>query len=212
MNDLPAGPFGCILADPPWRFKTWSPAGMDRSPDGRKPRPGEAWQTFRNRQIQTAPENHYPTMALDDLCALPVAAAAAKDSVLILWVVDSMIPEALQVGAAWGFTYKTSVFIWEKGREGFSPKPSLGYWSRKQAEQAFLFTRGSPKRLSKGVEQIIHCPRGAHSAKPDRQYERIEALVGGPYLELFARSRRPGWSAWGNQVGVRDGGLFEAAE
>jgi N6-adenosine-specific RNA methylase IME4 len=84
----------------------------------------------------------------------------------------------------------------------------MGYWTRKQTEQCWLFTRGAPKRLSKGVEQIIHCPRGAHSAKPEQQYGLIEALVGGPYLEMFARTTRPGWTAWGDQVGVRDSELL----
>ena len=209
MTDLPAGPFGCILADPPWRFKTWSPGSeWIALQTGRAPNRESLWQTFRNRQIQTKPENHYSTMAHDEMCAMPVGSVAAKDCVLLLWVVDSMIPEALQVGEAWGFKFKTSVFIWAKGREGVVPHPSLGYWSRKQAEQCFLFTRGAPKRLSKGVEQIIFCPRGPHSAKPEQQYDRIEALVGGPYLELFARRTRKNWSSWGNEVGVRDGTLF----
>ena len=128
-----------------------------------------------------------------------------------MWVVDSHLPDALALGQAWGFTFKTNAFVWFKSRgENISPVPSMGYWTRKQTEQCWLFTRGSPKRLSKGVEQALFCGRGAHSAKPDRQYERIEALVGGPYLELFARSERPGWSAWGNEVGVRDGLLLGA--
>lgn len=135
---------------------------------------------------------------------------------LVFWLVLSA-PVGLVVGRlllkrfrAWGFRFiRSEVFIWVKSREGYSPKLAMGYWSRNGGEIAALFTRGSPKRLSKGVEQIIHCPRGAHSAKPDLQYERIEALVGGPYLELFARSARPNWSAWGNEVGVRDGSLAE---
>lgn len=80
------------------------------------------------------------------------------------------------------------------------PRMSMGYWTRKQTEQCWLFTRGKPKRLSKGVRQVIRDPRREHSRKPDEQYARIEALVGGPYLELFARQQRPGWTSWGNQV------------
>ena len=125
-----------------------------------------------------------------------------------MWVVDSHMEEALALGKAWGLAFKTCAFVWVKSRYGYSPRPTLGYWTRKQTEQCWLFTRGSPKRLSKGVEQNHPLPRGAHSAKPDQQYDRIEALVGGPYLELFARSRRPGWEAWGNEVGKRDGTLF----
>ncbi len=186
------GPFGCILADPPWRFKAF---------DGRDclPTTAKEWGCA---------VVHYSTTETADLATIPVASVAAKDCALFMWVVDSHMEEALALGKAWGFKFKTSAFVWVKGREGYSPRPTLGYWTRKQSEQCWLFTRGSPKRLSKSVEQLIFCPRGAHSAKPDRTYEHIEALVGGPYLELFARSARPGWSAFGNEVGVRDGTLF----
>lgn len=187
MNDLPAGPFGCILADPPWAFNSWAHDGV---------------------LAQRTAASHYGTTKTEDLKLIPVNTVAAKDCALFMWVVDFHMPAAFELATAWGFEFKTAAFVWVKGREGYNPVPGMGYWTRKQTEQCWLFTRGSPKRLSKGVEQIIHCPRGAHSAKPDRQYERIEALVGGPYLELFARSKRPGWSAWGNEVGVRDGGLF----
>jgi N6-adenosine-specific RNA methylase IME4 len=117
----------------------------------------------------------------------------------------------LDLGRAWGFEFKTCAFVWVKSKLGGYPHVGMGYWTRKQTEQCWLFTRGKPKRIGKGVEQLIHCPRGAHSAKPDLQYDAIERLVGGPRLELFARSARPGWSAWGNEVGARDGSLFAAA-
>ena len=190
MIELPAGPFACILADPPWAFKTFS--GRHGTPHR-----GE--------------HDHYVTTATSDLCEIPVASVAAKDAALFMWVVDSHLPDALALGRAWGFEFKTCAFVWVKSRRGGWAVPGMGYWTRKQTEQCWLFTRGSPKRLSKGVEQIIHCPRGAHSAKPDAQYDAIEALVGGPRLELFARSRRPGWEAWGNEIGARDGALFGAA-
>lgn len=186
---LPAGPFGCILADPPWAFTSWT----------------------GDRELPTSSKTeHYKTTKTEDLCKLPVADVVAKDCALFMWVVDSHFGDAMTLGAAWGFEFKTCAFVWVKSKLGGWPVVGMGYWTRKQTEQCWLFTRGSPKRLSKGVEQIIHCPRGAHSAKPDRQYEHIEALVGGPYLELFARSARPSWTAWGNEVGARDGSLEEA--
>lgn len=76
----------------------------------------------------------------------------------------------------------------------------FGYWTRKQVEPCWLFTRGSPKRVSKGVRQLIVEPRREHSRKPEAQYARIEALVDGPRLELFARSQRAGWDSWGNEI------------
>lgn len=192
--DLPRvdGGFGCILADPPWSFLTY----------GNK-------RTTPHRGAQ----EHYGVTDTADLAKLAVGDVAAKDCALFMWVVDSHLPDALTLATSWGFNFKTCAFVWVKSREGGYAKIGMGYWTRKQTEQCWLFTRGSPRRLGKGVRQIIHCPRGAHSAKPDVQYEHIETLVGGPYLELFARSRRPGWSAFGNEVGARDGLLFaEAAE
>jgi len=187
MTELPAGPFACVLADPPWAFRTYG--GKDGTP-------------------HRGAHDHYETAKAESLASLLISSICAKDCALFMWVVDSHFDEALALGAAWGFTFKTCAFVWLKSREGYDPIPGMGYWTRKQTEQCWLFTRGSPRRRSKGVNQVIHCLRGAHSAKPDEQYERIESLVPGPYLELFARSQRPGWSAWGDQVGVRDGPLF----
>lgn len=195
MSDLPPGPFGCILADPPWGFLTY-----------------EKHRTTPHRGA----EEHYKTMSHEELLALPVAACASKDAALFMWIVDSHFDEALALGAAWGFKFKTVAFIWlketENGRQldifkGESdPRISMGYWTRKQAEICLLFTRGKPKRLSKAVRQVIRDPRREHSRKPDEQYARIAALVGGPYLEMFARQAAPGWTAWGNQTDK-----FEAA-
>jgi N6-adenosine-specific RNA methylase IME4 len=181
---LPAGPFGCILADPPWQFATYGGA----------------------KAVPTQSADPYATMSLDQLASLPVAKAAAKDCALFMWVVDSHFDQALELGARWGFTFKTCAFVWVKSRgPHLRPDLGMGYWTRKQTEQCWLFTRGKPKPLGRGVEQALFCGRGAHSAKPEEQYERIEALVGGPYLELFARQTRAGWSAWGNQTTARDG-------
>lgn len=190
MIALPDGPFACILADPPWAFMTY---GGTAAVPGREQ------------------NQHYGTMGEGELVAMPVADIAAPDAALFMWVVDSHLDQALALGRAWGFEFKTCAFVWVKSKAGGWPHVGMGYWTRKQTEQCWLFTRGKPKRLGRGVQQIIHCPRGAHSAKPDLQYDAIERLVGGPRLELFARSARPGWTAWGNEVGARDGLLFGEA-
>jgi N6-adenosine-specific RNA methylase IME4 len=186
------GGFRTILADPPWAFRTYS------NNNGTVPYRGS-----------DAP---YRVASFEDMAALPVQAVAASDCALFMWVIDSHLDAALRLGNAWGFSFKTCAFVWFKGRnEGVVPKIGMGYWTRKQTEQCWLFTRGKPSRLSKVVEQALFCGRGRHSAKPDAQYERIEALVDGPYLELFSRLSRPGWVAWGDQAGSRDE-LFEAAQ
>lgn len=184
--DLPAGPFGCILADPPWSFKTWS--GKTGTPH------------------RTA-NDHYVTTETGSLCDIPVADIAAKDCALFMWVVDSHIPDAIDLGRAWGFEPKTRAFTWRKIAANGHARIGMGYWTRKQTEMCLLFTRGKVKRKDKGVREIIDAPRREHSRKPDEQYERIERLVDGPYLELFARQAWPGWSAWGNQVGRFEAGV-----
>lgn len=170
--------YGVILADPPWSFATYG---------------GKQATSHRSA------EDHYSTMSHADLLALPIKELAAKDAALFLWVVDSHFPEALALGRAWGFEFKTCAFIWVKTTRDGDPRMGMGYWSRKETEQLWLFTKGKPKRLSMGVRQLIFAPKREHSRKPDEQYAKIEALVGGPFIEIFARQRYPGWDQYGNQ-------------
>lgn len=164
--------YGAILADPPWHFKTWSAKGGGKSAS-----------------------NHYSTMTLDEMAALPVDDWAAKDCVLFMWSLNSMPEQALYLIDAWGFAFKTAAFTWVKtGRLG------MGYWTRQNSERCLLATRGKPKRLNADVREIITAKPREHSRKPDEQYDRIERLVSGPYLEMFARPpHRPGWDVWGDQ-------------
>jgi N6-adenosine-specific RNA methylase IME4 len=123
----------------------------------------------------------------------------------------------LRTVEAWGFEYKTCGFCWIKADatqiemfdEEVTADMLLGYWTRSNSEVCLLATRGSPKRLAADVRQAIIAPKREHSRKPDGIHERIERLVAGPYIELFARQRRPGWDVWGNEVdkfsGVYDG-------
>lgn len=139
-------------------------------------------------------------MPFDEIAALPVANVAAKDCALFMWVVDSHLDEAFRLGEAWGFKFKTRAFTWRKLTSTGTAKIGMGYWTRKQTEMCWLFTKGAPKRLDKGVREIIDAQRREHSRKPDEQYDSIQRLVGGPYLEMFARTAHPGWTSWGNQV------------
>ena len=191
LSSLPQGHFGAILADPPWSFLTYS---------GKRSTP------------HRTENDHYQTMTMDAMKAMPIGDLAAKDCALFMWVVGSHLDAAIDLGRAWGFSLKTDAFYWLKTRmhgagqldmfTGDVPEPriSMGYWTRKQAEPCWLFTRGKPKRLAKDVRQVIVEPRREHSRKPDVTHERISRLVGGPYLELFAREPRPGWTVWGNQT------------
>lgn len=179
-QDLPAGErkYGVIYADPPWSFETWSGEGKDR-----------------------AAENHYPTMTQAQIEALPVARLAADDCVLMMWAVMPQLPEALAVIKAWGFEYKTAGFVWGKtNKDGETPSTGMGYWTRANAELCLLATRGKPQRINADVNQLILSPRMEHSRKPDEAAKRIERLVPGPYIEMFARAPREGWDVWGNQA------------
>jgi N6-adenosine-specific RNA methylase IME4 len=164
--------YNVIYADPPWRFEPWSrTSGMDR-----------------------APENHYESMALDEIKAIPIPAAA--HCVLFLWATQPMLPQALEVMAAWGFSY-VSHWVWEKDRIG------LGYWSRNVHELLLIGTRGNVPAPLPGtqVESIIQAPRGGHSAKPEVFAGIIEQMFPDvPKLELFARTPRTGWDVWGAEV------------
>jgi N6-adenosine-specific RNA methylase IME4 len=147
-------------------------------------------------------------MDINAIKALPVVELAAPDSVLFLWCCWPSIKDAFDVIDAWGFTYKTCAFDWMKAdntqpdffQEEVSVQVGLGYWTRANTEPCLLAARGKPKRLNADVRQGIIAPRREHSRKPDGIHEAIERLVAGPYLELFARQSRPGWTVWGNEV------------
>jgi N6-adenosine-specific RNA methylase IME4 len=170
---LPTKKYGVILADPEWRFQTYSrETGMDRAAD-----------------------NHYPTSPTDVIAARPVQLIAAKDCVLFLWATAPMLPDALIVMAAWGFKYKSHV-AWEKD----SPL-GLGYWFRNGHELLLVGTRGHVPAPAPGTQwpSIVTWSRGAHSVKPEFQYKLIEELFPSlPKIELNARGQgRLGWDAWG---------------
>ncbi len=184
--DLPKGHFGAILADPPWGFQCWS--GPEKKVASRG---------------TVAP---YQTMGMVELAELPIAELAADNCVLFAWVVWPTMPEALALIERWGFKYKTCAFAWMKADPyrlwalEEDVRMGLGYWTRANSEVCLLATKGKPKRQNSDVRQGIIEPIRQHSRKPDGIHERIERLVAGPYLELFARQQRPGWTVWGNET------------
>lgn len=152
--------------------------------------------------MQGAADRHYPTMTMDELCALPVADLAARDSALFMWATFPKLPEALQLMKAWGFTYRSVAFVWlKKNKKADSWFQGLGFWTRGNAEICLLATRGHPKRQAANIHQFIISPIESHSKKPDEAREKIVALMGDlPRVELFARQIPPGWDVWGNEV------------
>ena len=172
------GPFGLILADPPWRFQTFN---------------GES-------AVPTQAADPYATMTLDDIKSLPLTFTGGPDCVLVLWATSPLLPEALEVMKAWGFTYKAAGPWAKQSSTGKKWAFGTGYMFRSAAEFFLVGTRGSPKTKSRSVRNLIVAPVREHSRKPDDMYDLCETLFEGPYLELFARQQRPGWTAWGNQT------------
>jgi len=170
--------YNVIYTDPPWHFRTYSDRNQTR-----------------------AAKNHYPVMSLDDIKKLPVSNHAADNCVLLLWAIDPLLDKAFEVIKAWDFVFRTVGYYWVK-QNIRSPGyfTGLGYYSRANPEQCLLATRGHPKRTAKDVKKLIVSPRREHSRKPDETIRRIERLFAPPYLELFARTTRPGWDSYGDQT------------
>ena len=175
---LPNEKYQIIYADPPWSYKTWTAKGGHKSASA-----------------------HYNTMTTKDIAELPVHQIADTNCTLFLWATYPNLPEAFRVMQAWGFQYKTAAFTWVKTYKSGKPVMGLGYWTRANAEICLLGIKGKPKRIHKGVSQIIISPLREHSRKPDEARDRIVQLMGDiPRIELFARQWNDGWDAWGNEV------------
>ncbi len=177
---LNAQKFGTILADPPWQFA--------------------------NRTGKMAPEHQrlyrYRTMKIDEICDLPVSGLAADRSHLYLWVPNALLAWGLRVMQAWGFEYKTNI-VWLKIRKDGGPDGrGVGFYYRNVTELILFGVRGHLRTLAPGRRMVnfIATQKQGHSTKPGELYEMIEHCSLGPYLELFARSRRPGWVQWGDEV------------
>ena len=173
--------FKTVLADPPWQFQ--------------------------NRTGKMAPEHkrltRYSTMKLADICSLPVADMLDETAHLYLWVPNALMPEGLEVLKAWGFEYKTNL-IWYKVRKDGGPDGrGVGFYFRNVTEMILFGVKGNKARtLQPGRSQvnIIRSMKQEHSRKPDELYDLIERCSPGPYLEMFARGVRPGWTSWGDQA------------
>ena len=157
---------------------------------------------YQQCRLSGSAKKHYPTMRIEELCALPVADIADRDCALFLWATFPQLPEALRLIKAWGFVYKTVAFVWLKqNRKALTWFYGLGFWTRSNAEICLLATKGHPKRQSAGIHQLVISPVEQHSKKPDEVREKIVALMGDvPRIELFARQQTPGWDVWGNEV------------
>jgi N6-adenosine-specific RNA methylase IME4 len=172
--------FRTVLADPPWQFQ--------------------------NRTGKVAPEHRrlarYGTMRLEEIAAVPVPGVLADTAHLYLWVPNALLPDGIRVLSAWGFRYKSNL-VWHKIRkDGGSDGRGVGFYFRNVTELVLFGVRGKHARtLAAGRRQVnlLATRKREHSRKPDELYDIIEACSEGPYLELFARNTRRGWTGWGDQ-------------
>ena len=164
-------------------------------------------------------EKHYATMSFEQLAALPVKDLAHPDGChLFSWTSGPHLPRACELIHAWGFKFSTIAFTWVKLRRTLERQRalflterdfyvSLGLTTRKGSELVLLGRRGNCRRISKSVRELILAPVREHSRKPDEFYRRVECYCDGPFVDLFARKRRPDWDTWGDQVDMFSGGV-----
>jgi N6-adenosine-specific RNA methylase IME4 len=173
--------FATVLADPPWQFT--------------------------NKTGKVAPEHRrlarYQTLGFGEIMDLPIAKITKSTAHLYLWCPNALLPEGLAVMKAWGFSYKSNI-VWHKVRkDGGSDGRGVGFYFRNVTELILFGVKGKNARtLAPGRRQVNYLAtrKREHSRKPDEQYAIIESCSPGPYVELFARGVRQGWTAWGNQA------------
>lgn len=195
FSDLQKGHYRAILTDPPWHFRARTALQVGN------------WTSRRDA------EKHYAVMGIEDICAMPVKELAAKDAHLFIWTTGPCLQQTFDVIKAWGFRYSGVAFTWVKFKKSHNPRQlrvlptaesdlhvGLGLTTRKNAEFCLLARRGSARREAKNIREIIMAPVREHSRKPDEVYERVQRYCVGPYLELFSRQQRSGWTTWGNET------------
>ncbi len=176
FGDLPMFHFKVIHIDPAWSYQMYSEKGHAKSPHA-----------------------HYECMDMEAMKALPVGHLAAPDSVMVMWGVFPMMPQAIELLAHYGFRYVTGGAWAKQSSTGNKWAFGTGYVFRGAAEFYIVGKMGNPKERSKSVRNLIVAPLREHSRKPDQIYADIEALWDGPRLDMFGRQQREGWTVWGNQ-------------
>lgn len=169
--EFPEGKYRVIYADPPWSYGNTMPEYFPEQAD------------------------HYATMSVRDICALPVRDLALENAVLFLWVTSPILEESFEVISAWGFSYKAS-FVWDKVAH------NMGHYNSVRHELLLVATRGSCQPdVRKLFDSVQTIERGEHSEKPEEFRQIIDTIYPhGPRIELFARRQAQGWEAFGNEV------------
>jgi N6-adenosine-specific RNA methylase IME4 len=180
-----AGSYDIILADPPWSYT------------GQQDKWGAA-------------AKFYPTMTLDDIMALDVGALLNSRGIVFLWATSPLFHHAMTVLDRWGLTFRGVAFVWVKTKKSDplvpiaaqGVRPSIIKPTTEFVLAASRVATGRPMALEdESICQVVLAPKQEHSRKPDEVQERIERMY--PHakrLEMFARRKRDGWDAWGNEA------------
>lgn len=186
--------YSTIVADPPWKVKAGRAMGAYEMVNGK--------QTWAKGESENSRALIYPTMSVEDISALPVAGVAAANAHLYLWTINKYVDDAFDVARAWGFKYST-LLTWAKNPKG----SGLGGCYGISTEFVLFCRRGSlaskadiPSTWFNWKRPYDERGKPKHSAKPPEFYDMVERVSPGPYLEMFARSPRNGWSVFGNEV------------
>ena len=196
FSNIPLSAFGCLMIDPPWRFEARTEAGYERSPQA-----------------------HYNCVSTADLARLDIRSIAAPSSVVWLWSIAPMLDQAVGLLRAWGFEFVTAGAWGKRSKSGAAWQFGTGYYMRSAAEFFLIGKIGRPAIRARNVRNLIAPddlaelvdgdflvePVREHSRKPEAGYRAAERLFDGPHIELFSRVSRPGWSAFGDEVGKLDG-------
>ena len=177
FDPLAAYSYDLVVIDPPWPFATWSPAGQGKSAS-----------------------KHYRIMTLADIMALPVRQLLKDNAVILLWTTGAMLAQAVAVMEAWGITFKTEL-AWRKVRRNGKVRMGCGFWARTMHEPILLGTVGKPRKFTLALPSSFDGIAREHSRKPDQFYQMItDRTPGLRRADLFAREKREGWDAWGDEV------------
>jgi len=172
-----------IYADPPWKLS------------------GNVYQDNKRKNRKLS--DNYSLLSLTELKNLPIQSICDDDCMLFLWIVGSMLPEALELIKDWGFSYSTIGFVWVKKTKNNKTCANVGYWTMGNCAVCLIAKKGKMIQYKQkcNIYQLVEAERKQHSKKPDEVRNRIVELMGDiPRIELFAREKTEGWDVWGNEV------------
>ncbi len=172
IPEVPDGKFSTIVIDPPWSYSNKS---------------GRHGDSANADYIQNR------TMTLDEVALFNIERWVAEECHLYMWVTDAYLGHAYTITEAWGFKAKASL-IWVKDRFG------MGNYYRHQHEVCIFASRGTMRLKRMNASTVFKAPITKHSEKPEEFYRMVESCSPGPYIDVFARKKRPGWSVFGDQV------------